>query len=114
MRYRISLKLYRFPRLSGVLSTAMKAKPLRVRRAARAKQVVRKLIQLGGRSPSCGLGIDARVESVLPVARHAWTLQGQCISFEEVIRVIESVATNWPDSFRHILSFRPSFAGIHI
>lgn len=35
MGYRMSLKLYRFPRLSGVLSAAIKAKPLRVRRAAR-------------------------------------------------------------------------------
>ncbi|MDM0075746.1 hypothetical protein QTH90_15190 [Variovorax sp. J2P1-59] len=36
MRYRISLKLYRFPALSGVLSRAIKEKPLRVRRAARS------------------------------------------------------------------------------
>ncbi|MDM0065376.1 TniQ family protein [Variovorax sp. J31P207] len=35
MRYRISLKLYKFPALSAVLSGAIKGKPLRVRRAER-------------------------------------------------------------------------------
>ena len=35
MRYRINLKLYRFPALSAVLSGAIKEKPLRVRRAVK-------------------------------------------------------------------------------